>query len=102
MVYVNITIFKGEKTMNIILMLLLVAVVGYVAYRSKGEDYFLTTSESNMNLGLSYGATLISTSAIIGFGGLAGWIGFSIPLTMVIPLRWLNLFCDSIYWSQST
>jgi SSS family solute:Na+ symporter len=78
--------------MNIILMLLLVAVVGYVAYRSKGEDYFLTTSESNMNLGLSYGATLISTSAIIGFGGLAGWIGFAIPLTMVIPFVGLIYF----------
>ena len=61
--------------MNIILMLLFVAVVGYVAYKSKGGNYFLP-SDSNMNGGLSYGATLISTSAI-GFGGLAGWIGMS-------------------------
>ena len=78
--------------MNIILMLLFVAVVGYVAYRSKGDDYFMTTSDSNLNLGLSYGATLISTSAIIGFGGLAGWIGFSVPLTMVIPFVGLIYF----------
>ena len=69
-----------------------VAVVGYVAYKSKGDDYFMTTSDSNLNLGLSYGATLISTSAIIGFGGLAGWIGFSVPLTMVIPFVGLIYF----------
>ena len=72
--------------MNIFLMLLFVAVVGYVAYKSKGGNYFLPTSDSNMNPGLSYGATLISTSAIIGFGGLAGWIGMSVLLTFVIPL----------------
>ena len=78
--------------MNTILMLLFIVAVGYVAYRSKGDNYFLTTSDSNMNLGLSYGATLISTSAIIGFGGLAGWIGFAVPLTMTIPFVGLIYF----------
>ncbi len=82
--------------MNIILMLLFIVAVGYVAYRSKGDNYFLTTSDSNMNLGLSYGATLISTSAIIGFGGLAGWIGFSIPLTMIIPFVGL-IYLATVY-----
>ena len=82
--------------MNIFLMLLFVAVVGYVAYKSKGGNYFLPTSDSNMNLGLSYGATLISTSAIIGFGGLAGWIGMSVLLTFVIPFIGL-IYIATVY-----
>ena len=82
--------------MNITLMLLFIVAVGFVAYKSKGDNYFLTTSDSNMNLGLSYGATLISTSAIIGFGGLAGWIGFSIPLTMIIPFVGL-IYLATVY-----
>ncbi len=82
--------------MNIFLMLLFVAVVGFVAYRARGDNYFLPTSDSNISLGLSYGATLISTSAIIGFGGLAGWIGFSIPLTMIIPFVGL-IYIATVY-----
>lgn len=78
--------------MNELIMLLFVAVVGYVAYMSKGGNYFLTKSDNNMSLGLSYGATLISTSAIIGFGGLAGWIGYAVPLTMFIPFIALIYF----------
>jgi SSS family solute:Na+ symporter len=78
--------------MNILIMLLFAVVVGYVAYMSRGGNYFLSKSDSNMSLGLSYGATLISTSAIIGFGGLAGWIGYSVPLTMVIPFVALIYF----------
>ena len=40
--------------MNMILMLLFVVVVCVVAYNAKGEDYFLTTTNSNFSLGLSY------------------------------------------------
>ena len=57
--------YEGGYYMNIFLMLLFVAVVGYVAYKSKGGNYFLPTSDSNMNLGLSYGATLISTVPLL-------------------------------------
>ena len=53
--------------MNIFLMLLFVAVVGYVAISLK-EAITYPTSDSNMN-GLSYGATLISTVPLL-FGGL--------------------------------
>jgi len=82
--------------MNLILMLLFVAAVGIVAYKAKGEDYFLTTADSNFSLGLSYGATLVSTSALIGFGGLAGWIGFSIPLALIIP-QGILIYLGTVY-----
>ena len=85
-----------EKFMNMILMLLFVVVVCVVAYKAKGEDYFLTTTNSNFSLGLSYGATLVSTSALIGFGGLAGWIGFSIPITLLIP-QGILIYLGTIY-----
>jgi len=42
------------------------------------ENFYLTKNSSDLSVGFSYGATLISTSAIIGFGGLAGWLGYSV------------------------
>ena len=53
------------------------------------ENFYLTKDSSNLSVGFSYGATLISTSAIIGFGGLAGWLGYSVfllPITMMITI----------------
>jgi len=53
------------------------------------ENFYLTQNSSNLSVGLSYGATLISTSAIIGFGGLAGWLGYSVfllPISMMITI----------------
>ena len=82
--------------MNLFLLLLFIATVCFVAYKSKGGDYFLPKSNNNMALGLSYGATLISTSALIGFGGFAGWVGFSIPLTIIIP-ECLLIFLATTY-----
>jgi len=69
--------------MNILLLLIFVGAVCYAAYRARGDDYFLSTGNSDFAVGISYGATFISTSAIIGFGGLAAWTGFG---TMALDL----------------
>ena len=48
--------------------------LGYVGYRrtKSSEDYLLAGRKSHpLVIALSYGATFISTSAIVGFGGVA-------------------------------
>jgi SSS family solute:Na+ symporter len=82
--------------MNILLMLLFIVAVIVVAYRSQGQNYFIPKLDNNASLGISYGATLTSTSAIIGFGGLAGWLGFAIPFTMLLPMM-LFIYLATVY-----
>lgn len=67
--------------------LVIVALLAYYGYRKTkcAEDYLLAGRNVHpVVLALSYGATFISTSAIIGFGGLAGQIGMG--------LIWLTVF----------
>ncbi|MEM0449321.1 MAG: sodium:solute symporter family protein, partial [Methanomassiliicoccales archaeon] len=63
--------------------------LGYLgAKRTKCGDDFLLAGR-NINpwiIGLSYGATFISTSAIIGFGGVAGQWGMSIIWLTVLNI----------------
>ncbi len=63
--------------------------LGYLGYRhTKGAEDFMVAGRkvSPVILGLSYGATFISTSAIVGFGGLASLYG-----TGLIWLTALNI-----------
>lgn len=65
-------------TTNIMMFILFLILVSYMSFMSRGNNFFLPNKNSNMSLGLSYGATLMSTTSIVGFGGLAGWWGYSI------------------------
>lgn len=59
--------------------------LGYIGWKHTREtsDYMLAGREMNpFIMAMSYGATFISTSAIIGFGGVASLFGF--------PLLWLT------------
>ncbi len=73
-----------------ILVLVYVAItlaLGYLGYsRTKhAEDYLLAGRDSHpIIIALSYGATFISTSAIVGFGGVAANLGMG--------LIWLTVF----------
>ncbi len=73
---------------KIIVTLAYLAVVFYLGYKGWREtkaatDYMLAGRRMNpFIMAMSYGATFISTSAIIGFGGAAGMFGF--------PLLWLT------------
>ncbi|MDD1660294.1 MAG: sodium:solute symporter family protein [Methanomicrobiales archaeon] len=61
--------------------------VGYLGYRQTkhAEDYMVAGRRMNpVILALSYGATFISTSAIVGFGGMAANYGMG--------LIWLTVF----------
>lgn len=61
--------------------------LGYLGYRRTvhAEDYLLAGRDSHpVIIALSYGATFISTSAIVGFGGAAANLGMG--------LIWLTVF----------
>ncbi|MHB0946781.1 MAG: sodium:solute symporter family protein [Sedimentisphaerales bacterium] len=70
--------------------LLLVVWLGWLGYsRTKNAaDYLVGGRQTHpFIMALSYGATFISTSAIVGFGGVAGLFGMS-----VLWLTFLNIF----------
>ena len=74
---------------NIIIILYL-AVLGYLGFRGYKQtksttDYLIAGRDTHpFIMALSYGATFISTAAIVGFGGVAAWLGNS--------LLWLTVF----------
>ena len=73
---------------KIIVILAYFCVIFFLGYKGwkatrKTADYMVAGRSMNpFVMALSYGATFISTSAIIGFGGAAGLFGF--------PLLWLT------------
>lgn len=83
--------FAGVNLLDIVVVLLYVfatAYLGYLGYRGTktASDYLVAGRKAHpFVMSLSYGATFISTSAIVGFGGVAGMFGMS--------LLWLT-FCN--------
>jgi SSS family solute:Na+ symporter len=72
----------------VLIYLLLVVYLGFMGYmRTKSStDYLIAGRKTHpFVMAMSYGATFISTSAIVGFGGVAGMFGMS--------LLWLT-FCN--------
>ncbi|OPY26092.1 MAG: sodium/panthothenate symporter [Methanobacterium sp. PtaU1.Bin242] len=68
-------------TIIVLIYLLLVFYVGYVAWRrtKSADDYMVAGRETHpFIMALSYGATFISTAAIVGFGGVAGVYGLGL------------------------
>jgi SSS family solute:Na+ symporter len=76
---------------NSVVVILYLVAVCYLAYKGRkvmraSSDYIIAGQEMPSGvIGLSYGATLIGTTAIIGFGGTAAVFGFS--------LLWVGFFC---------
>lgn len=72
------------KIWELIALMLYLGVVGYLGYlgwrRTKNvSDYMLAGRQAHpVVMALSYGATFISTSAIVGFGGAAAMFGMSL------------------------
>ncbi len=74
----------------VLLYLFLVVFLGWLGYtRTKtAADYLVAGRKTNpFVMAMSYGATFISTSAIVGFGGVAGLFGMS-----VLWLTFCNIF----------
>ena len=75
-------------TLITIVYIIAIIILGYIGYRkTKGSEDFLVAGRRihPALLALSYGATFISTSAIVGFGGIAAQLGMS--------LIWLTTLC---------
>ncbi len=78
---------------KIILTLIYVLITLYLGYKGwretkEAKDYLIAgRSMGAFVMAMSYGATFISTSAIIGFGGAAALFGFSL-----LWLTFLNIF----------
>ncbi len=74
----------------IVLYLLMVGYLGYLGFsRTKSATDFMIAGRKihPFIMAMSYGATFISTSAIVGFGGVAGLFGMSL-----LWLTFLNIF----------
>ncbi|WP_024786748.1 sodium:solute symporter [Lebetimonas sp. JH369] len=74
----------------IILYLFALTYLGWMGYSKtkNSTDYLLAGREAHpFVMSLSYGATFISTAAIVGFGGVAAWLGNSL-----LWLTFLNIF----------
>jgi len=82
---------------TIIVLIYLVAIgyLGYLGYRktTTAQDYMVAGRKIHpFIMALSYGATFISTSAIVGFGGAAGVFGMGL-----LWLTFLNIFVGIFY-----
>ena len=69
---------------------LAIAFLGYLGYKKTkdSKDFLIGGGEMNpIVMALSYGATFISASAIVGFGGVAATFGMGIQWLM-----FLNMF----------
>ncbi len=79
--------------LEIIIVVVYLMVVGYLGWlgfrRTKSATDYLVAGRKvhPFVMALSYGATFISTSAIVGFGGVAGMFGMSL-----LWLTFLNIF----------
>jgi SSS family solute:Na+ symporter len=74
----------------VIIYLGITAFLGYLGYKrtKTSADYLVAGRKTHpLIMALSYGATFISTSAIIGFGGAAGQFGLGL-----LWLTFLNIF----------
>jgi SSS family solute:Na+ symporter len=74
---VNIPLFSGI----VIVYLLIIGFLGYLGYRGTKTtgDFMIAGRQIHPYvMALSYGATFISTSAIVGFGGAAGVLGMGL------------------------
>ncbi len=78
-------------TISVVIYLIAIGYLGYCGYRqtSGATDYLLAGRKTHPYImAMSYGATFISTSAIVGFGGAAGVFGMGL-----LWLTVLNIFC---------
>jgi SSS family solute:Na+ symporter len=76
-------------TIITIIYLLVTMLLGYFGYKHtrEAEDYMVAGRKAHpLVLALSYGATFISTSAIVGFGGVAGQLGMGVIWLTVLNI----------------
>jgi len=75
---------------SVVVYMLVIVYLGWLGYKrtKTATDYLLAGRDAHpLIMAMSYGATFISTSAIVGFGGVAGLFGMSL-----LWLTMLNIF----------
>lgn len=88
----------------VIIYLLLVGYVGYVAWRrtKSSEDYMVAGRNTHPYImALSYGATFISTAAIVGFGGVAGVYGMGLLWLTFLNII-VGIFIAFVFFGKRT
>ncbi|SCL76704.1 Propionate transporter [Methanoculleus chikugoensis] len=84
--------------------LVLIIGLGYLGYRrtKEDDDYMVAGRKIHpVVLALSYGATFISTSAIIGFGGVAAQLGMGMIWLTVLNIG-LGIFIAFVFFGKRT
>jgi SSS family solute:Na+ symporter len=92
------------QTIIIVIYLGVIAFLGYLGFtKTKNtKDYYLGGRKIHPAvMAFSYGATFISTSAIISFGGTAGVFGFSL-LWLTFLNIFLGIFIAFIFFGKRT
>ncbi len=91
-------------SITVILYLGALAYLGFVAYRNtrNTSDYLVAGRKSHpFVMAISYGATFISTSAIVGFGGAAALFGMGL-LWLVVLNIFVGIFIAFILFGKRT
>ena len=88
----------------VIVYLLAIGYLGYLGYRQTktAADYLVAGRNANpVVMALSYGATFISTSAIVGFGGVAANFGMGLLWLTVFNI-WVGVFIAFVVFGNPT
>ena len=87
-----------------IVYFVMVAYVGYLAWKStnSSEDFMVAGRKTHPYImALSYGATFISTAAIVGFGGVAGKYGMGILWLAFLNIL-IGMFIAFVFFGKRT
>ena len=88
----------------VLIYLFMVGYVGYVAWKrtKNADDYMVAGRETHpFIMALSYGATFISTAAIVGFGGTAGVYGMGLLWLTVLNIL-VGIFVAFVIFGKRT
>lgn len=94
-------------TLLIVLVSVYLFIIGYLGYRGwKGTktaaDYMIAGGDTHpVVMALSYGATFISTSAIIGFGGASALFGLGMQWLTVLNIL-IGVFVAFVFFGSRT
>lgn len=83
---------------------LILAILGYLGYKhtKSSKDYMVAGGNTHPYvMGMAYGATFISTSAIVGFGGAAGFFGMSM-LWLTVANIFVGIFIAFVFFGKKT
>ncbi len=92
------------EVISVVLYLLVIGYLGWLGYRrtKTSADYLVAGRKTHpFIMALSYGATFISTSAIVGFGGVAAMFGMSV-LWLTVCNIFVGIFVAFIFLGGPT